>query len=90
MCYDASRKHTEVGVLKFSHPLARTARFWVEESLDNGTNEVFVITTTLELDPGHKKFKQDKIDRLRGAAREYLRENYPNAGKILLMNPHKS
>jgi hypothetical protein len=76
-------------VLKFSHPLARTARFWIEESLDNGTNDVFVITTTLELDPSHKKFKEDKIERLRGAAKEYLLESHPRVRKILLMNPHK-
>ena len=65
-------------------------KFWLEESLDNGTDKVFVITTTLELDPSHKKFKQDKIDRLRGAAKEYLDEKYPKVRKILLMNPHKS
>ena len=75
--------------MKFAHPLARAARFWVEESLDNGLNDVFVVTTTLELDPGHKKFKKDKIDRLRDAAKEFLHEHSPQVRRILLMNPHK-
>ena len=76
--------------MKFAHPLSRSARFWVEESIDNGVHDVLVILTTLELDPGHKKFKKDKIDRLREAAKAYLQEHSPSVRRILLMNPQKA
>lgn len=76
--------------MKFSHPLARNARFWVEESIDNGPHDVLVVTTTLELEPGHKKFKRDKIDRLREAAKAYLKENHPKIRRVLIMNPPKA
>jgi hypothetical protein len=53
------------------------------------TQEVLVIVTTLELDPRHKKFKVDKVDRLRRAAREFLETHVPGVRDIVLLNPIK-
>ena len=76
--------------MKFSHPLARAADFWRADSIDDGGHDVFVIVTTLELDSQHKKFKPAKVDKLRDAARDYLREKKPEVREILLMNPTKA
>ena len=75
--------------MHFSHPLARAASLWRADSLDNGGHDVFVIVTTLELDADHKKFKPAKVQKLREAARDYLRERNPAVKSILLMNPTK-
>ncbi len=77
-------------VVKFSHPLARSARFWFEESIKDGVHDIFVVVTTLELDAGHKKFRLEKVDRLREAAKAYLKERSPHVHTILLMNPPKA
>ena len=77
------------GDMKFSHPLARGSQFWHVESLDDGSQEVFVVMTTLELKPDHKRFKREKVERLRVAARVHLRDHAPNVRKILIMNPLK-
>jgi hypothetical protein len=73
--------------MKFSHPLARGAKFGRVETLDNGADDVLVVVTTLNLDPNHKKHKPDKIQRLRDAAREFLKEKAPGVNKMLLLNP---
>ena len=75
--------------MKFSHPLARGSRLGSVESLDGVAQEVLVIITTLELDPGHKKFKVDNVDRLRRAAREFLETHFPGVRDIVLLNPIK-
>ncbi len=76
--------------MKFSHPLARTASYWHADLMDNGGHDVFVIVTTLELDSGHKRYKPNKVDKLREAAKDYLREQNPAVRQILLMNPSKA
>ena len=76
--------------MQFSHPLARTASYWRSDSLDNGGHEIFVIVTTLELDTHHKRFKPAKVEKLREAAKDYLREQNPDVRQILLMNPMKN
>ena len=72
--------------MKFSHPLARGSRLGSVESSDGRSREVLVIVTTLELDPRHKKFKVDKVDKLRWAARQFLEERRPGVD-LMLMNP---
>ena len=76
--------------MKFTHPLARGSRIGSVESLDGRSQEVLVIITTLELDPSHKKFKIDKVDKLRWAAQEYLEKHRPGVRDILLLNPIKA
>jgi len=76
--------------VKFSHPLARTATVWRADSIDDGGHDVFVIVTTLELDAQHKRFKAGKVEKLREAAKDYLREENPAVREILLMNPVKA
>jgi hypothetical protein len=75
--------------VKFSHPLARAGRFWRADSIDEGGHDVFVVVTTLELDSGHKKFKPAKVDKLREAAKDFVREQNTDAREILLVNPMK-
>jgi hypothetical protein len=45
--------------------------------------------TTLELDARHKKFKASKVERLRDAGKQYIREHVPDVREIVLMNPVK-
>ena len=52
--------------MKFSHPLARSARVWSATTLDDKVRDILVIVTTLELDSNHKKFKAGKVQRLQG------------------------
>lgn len=75
--------------MKFSHPLARRAKLWQAETLTGEVKQVFVIETTLELDHGHKKFKHEKVDRLREAAKDFATQNFPIVNEVLLMNPSK-
>lgn len=73
--------------MKFSHPLARGAKWGRVEKVDNGDAPVLVVLTTLQLDPEHKKHKPEKIARLRQAARDFLKSHAPDVGQIMLMNP---
>ncbi len=73
--------------MKFSHPLARGAKWARVEKLDDGDAPVLVVMTTLQLDPGHKKHKPEKIARLRQAAKEFLQAHAPSVGQIMLLNP---
>jgi hypothetical protein len=73
--------------MKFSHPLARGAKFGRVEVLDDGADDVLVVVTTLQLDPDHKKHKPDKVQRLRDAARDFLKAKAPSVNRILLLNP---
>ena len=75
--------------MKFSHPLARRAKLWQAETLTGEVKQVFVIETTLELDHGHKKFKRDKVDRLREAAKDFASQYFPVVSEFVLMNPSK-
>jgi hypothetical protein len=75
--------------MKFTHPLARGSRLATVESFDGRSQEVLVIVTTLQLDPSHKKFRIDKVDKLRWAAREYLQKHLPGVRDFLLLNPIK-
>ena len=75
--------------MKFSHPLARNGRFWRADIIDEGERDVFVVVTTLELDVSHKKFRAAKVERLKQAAKEFVREAKPDAREVLLVNPMK-
>ncbi len=76
--------------MKFSHPLARRAKLWQAETLTGEVKQVLVIETTLELEHGHKKFKHEKVDRLREAAKEFVMQHFPVVNEVLLMNPSKA
>ena len=75
--------------MKFSHPLARSGSVWPAITLDDKAHDILVIVTTLELDARHKKFKASKVERLRDAAKQYLREHLPDVREVVLMNPVK-
>ncbi len=76
--------------MKFTHPLARSARVWLAEMLEGEPQKVLTIVTTLELDPEHKKYKPDQVERLRTFAREFLAENPGKAAGFVLMNKPKT
>jgi hypothetical protein len=72
--------------MRFSHPLARDAKVWPARSSDGTVKSILVIVTTLELEPESKKFKKDKIERLSGAAQEFIAEQSPAVESFLLMS----
>ena len=72
--------------MKFSHPLARSGSVWPATTLDNKAHD---IVTTLKLDARHKKFKASKVERLRDAGKQYIREHVPDVREVVLMNPVK-
>lgn len=76
--------------MKFTHPLARGSYLWRFESIEGKPQDVLVVVTTLELDDSRKRFKKDKVERLRRAARDYLKEHTPSVHHLLFMNPIKA
>ncbi len=72
--------------MTFKHPLARDAKVWVTGGAKGKARRVLVVVTTLELDKDHKKFDAEKVERLSGAAREWVDENAAEAADFLLMN----
>jgi hypothetical protein len=73
----------------FSHPLARDAKVWRSGGLSDPARNVLVVITTLELDPGRKRFKAELVERLSAAARAWVAENGEAASDFLLMNRPK-
>ena len=71
--------------MSFSDPLARGAKLWPVRTSDGADVRTLVIVTTLVLDPDHKHFKQKLVDRLSGAARDYLATS-GRADAYLLIN----
>ena len=51
------------------------------------THDILVIVTTLELDARHKKFKASKLERLRDAGKQYIREHVPDVREVVLIDP---
>ncbi len=56
--------------MSFSHPLARAAHVW--RANVGGPRRILIVVTTLELDPHHKRFKQQMVDGLSSAADEFV------------------
>ena len=74
----------------FSHPLARDAKVWRTAGFEGEVRPLLVVITTLELDPNHKKFRAEKVDHLRGAAKQWLGAHPDVANDVLLMNRPKT
>ena len=74
--------------MKFSHPLARSGSVWSATTLDDKAHDILVIMT-LELDARHKKFKASKVERLRDAGKQFIREHVPAVREVVLINPVK-
>ena len=73
----------------FSHPLARDAKVWRSGGLPGPAQNVLVIITSLELDPGASRFKGDLVERLSAAARAWIADHGDAASDFLLMNRPK-
>jgi hypothetical protein len=73
----------------FSHPLARSAKIFAAHSLDGDEQAMLAIVTTLELDPGSKKYKNTFVDRLSRAAQKYVADSGSVATAFVLMNRPK-
>ena len=71
--------------MAFKHPLARGAQVWVAKTLDNRDQPTLVIVTTIALNPGHRNYKRSLVDKLSGAARDYLAET-KEADAYVLVN----
>jgi hypothetical protein len=72
--------------MNFTHPLARAASVWSTGGAKGRPHKLLVVITTLELDPAHKKYKADQVDRLAGAAKDWLGENASLAEDFMLIN----
>jgi hypothetical protein len=75
--------------MTFSHPLARDAKVWASEARDGQIQNVLAVVTTLSLDPQAKRYKEDKVERLKDAARTWLSDNPSEASGFILMNRQK-
>ena len=75
--------------MKFSHPLARSAKVWPAHLTTGSDHNVLVVVTTLELDAEHKKFKSEQVERLSDAARAFLAENPGKADGFVLVRKSK-
>ncbi|HTR14057.1 MAG TPA: hypothetical protein VMI72_12595 [Roseiarcus sp.] len=71
--------------MAFKHPLARGAQIWVAKTLDNRDHPTLVIVTTIALDASHKNYKRSLVEKLSGAARDYLAET-KEADAYVLVN----
>ncbi len=67
----------------FSHPLARGAKVWTASLDDGQVKRILVIVTNAELDANSNKFNVENIERLNGAARDFLRETGAADGFLL-------
>lgn len=74
--------------MKFSHPLARSAKVWPAYLTAGSVHKILVVVTTLELDPDDKKFKPDHVERLSAASRTFLADHPGKADGFVLV--HKS
>jgi acyl-CoA synthetase (AMP-forming)/AMP-acid ligase II len=70
----------------FTHPLARDAKIWETSGSNGAPSRILVIITTLELEKAHKSYKADKVDRLAGAAKEWLQQHALAASDFVLIN----
>jgi len=71
----------------FTHPLARKTTLARAHRRDGSQVDSLLIVTTLELDPTAKDFKASQVERLHGAAREYLEQTPEIASYTVLMRP---
>jgi hypothetical protein len=69
----------------FSHPLARSASVFTARDNDGSGYRVLAIVTTLELDPKSQNYKKLFVEKLSGAAMDYL-ANSDEAAAFVLMN----
>ena len=70
--------------MAFSHPLARGAKVWPASFIDGKTQRMLVIVTTIELDPTCKRYKEEMVERLSGAAQGYLDDSTEAEGFVLV------
>lgn len=75
--------------MTFSHPLARHVTVGTTNGVSKRPRKILVIMTTLELDPGSKKFKADKVKILSDAAEEWVEANVSEATDFMLINRAK-
>ena len=55
----------------FSHPLARSAKVWSATTKDGVERRIFVIVTTIELDPKHDRYSKELVGKLSRPAEEH-------------------
>ena len=70
--------------MTFSHPLARAAKVWTAKTHDGAEQRVLVIVTTIPLGPDDKGYKKSLVERLSGAARDYLADSNEAASFLLM------
>jgi len=71
----------------FKHPLARRATTATVRRREGGEQTILFIVTTLELDPGDKRFNPKNVNRLQHAAEAFLAEAKQLSGYALVNRP---
>jgi hypothetical protein len=71
----------------FSHPLARSASVFTARNNDGSEYSVLAIVTTLELNPESQNYKARFVERLSGAAMDYLADSDEAAAFVLMNRP---
>ncbi len=74
--------------MTFSHPLAHSAKVFAAHSQDGREQQILVIVTTAELDPQSGRHKKGIVEKLSGAARDYMAKS-AHVTAFLLMNQPK-
>jgi hypothetical protein len=74
--------------MKFSHPLARSGSVWPATTLDDKAHDILVIVTDARTRRSTQKV-QGKVERLRDAGKQYIRDHVPDVREVVLMNPVK-
>jgi len=69
--------------MAFSHHLARGAKVCTANLRDGRKEKILLIITTAQLNPDHKKYKEENIRRLSEAAVDYLEQTNEADGFML-------
>ncbi len=75
--------------MTFEHPLARTSHIGLTAGVKGTVMRILVVITILQLDKGHKKYKEELVQRLSDAARSWLEDHPGEAIDFMLMNRPK-
>ena len=82
------RSRPSVGkMVEFRHPLARDSKVWLSAGLSGPVRNMLVIVTTLSLDESHGRYKTDKVERLRKAARAWITDTKAADDFVLVNRP---
>lgn len=69
--------------MTFTHPAARGAKVWTARLKSGDSQNILIVMTNAELNPGKKRYNSDVLERLVAAIQEYLQLNDDIDGYVL-------